>query len=86
MEGSMEKRLLLLSAATALALGGYLLGRSGTQVVHAQSDATIPQSYGHCVGVYLAKSYVELVFEDSDGTVRIVEGFHGKPIATYLRH
>lgn len=68
----MRKRLLLLLAGAALLVGGYLLGRTWPQVVHAQTQFTISSSFGHCVGYVTHKGADGLIFEASDGTVRLV--------------
>ena len=67
----MRKRLLLLLAGAALLVGGYLLGRTWPQVVHAQTQFTISSSFGHCVGYVTHKGADGLIFEASDGTVRL---------------
>jgi hypothetical protein len=81
----MKKRMLLILAGAILAVGGYLVGRAHSDVVHAQSHATIAKNYGKCVGVYLKGNYVVLVFEDDAGVIRLVSAGDGALVADVSR-
>ena len=73
----MKKRLLLILAGVMLTIGGYLVGRAHETVVHAQSHIDIKKAYGKCVGAYSVGQGVGLVFEDTNGTIRIVNARDG---------
>jgi len=80
----MKKRLIILGAL--LFIGGYLLGRIGSREVHAETHVSIPKSWGHCIGS-LSKSggAVGLLFEDSNGIVRLVDLGSGKSVLVFDR-
>jgi hypothetical protein len=73
----MKKRLLLILAGVMLTIGGYLVGSAHETVVHAQSHIDIKKAYGKCVGAYSVGQGVGLVFEDTNGTIRIVNARDG---------
>ena len=80
----MKKRLLILGAL--LLASGYFLRKIGGKVVHAQTHVLIPKSWGHCIGS-LSKSggAVGLLFEDSNGIVRLVDLGSGKAVLVFDR-
>jgi len=80
----MKWRLLILGAM--LLLGGYLLGKAVRSEVHAETHVSIPKSWGHCIGS-LSKSggAVGLLFEDSNGVIRLVDLGSGKAVLVFER-
>jgi hypothetical protein len=80
----MKKRLLVLGAL--LLVAGYFLGRVGSREVHAQTHVSIPRSWGRCIGS-LSKSggAAGLLFEDSNGVVRLVDLGSGNAILVFDR-
>ncbi len=78
----MKPRLLQFALAVTLALGGYWWGHSSVTVVHAQESISVPRSYGKLVGTPAGW----LVFEDTSGTIRMVEVANGRVDATIARN
>jgi hypothetical protein len=67
----MKKRLLLIVAGGALAVGGYLVGRRPqSEVVHA--DSAIPAAFGNPVAAYTLGGEVWFVMENSSAEIRSV--------------
>ena len=67
--------------ALLLIAGGYIAGNYRVSVVHAQqTTGTVPRSWGPCKGS-LERG---LVFEASDGTVRVTNS-HGELVLQFNR-
>ena len=69
-----------------LVVSGYFLSKIGSKEVHAQTHVIIPKSWGHCIGS-LSKSggAVGLLFEDSNGVVRLVDLGSGNAVLVFDR-
>lgn len=82
----MKKRILFTLAGAALFVTGYFIGHPA-HPVHAGSPAVqFPKTYGHCVGAYvISTDFSGLVFEDREGTIRVVNTADGKVMMTFLR-
>ncbi len=52
----------------------------GQRRVHAQNPPTIPASFGHCVGYINHNNVDGLIFEATDGTIRVVNVANGAVI------
>jgi hypothetical protein len=70
----MQKRILFVLGTALLFLAGYLMGNRGATVVHAgaQTQGTVPKSYGRLVTAIPDQIGTGLVFEDSEGVIRFV--------------
>ena len=67
----MTKKIGLFLIAFLIFATGYLVG-NGIPVVHAQSkNVAIPRAWGTCKGASSGGMTYALVFEASDGTVRV---------------
>lgn len=82
----MKKQSFLLLAGLVLVMSGYLVGKTRPTVVHAETRASINKSYGKCLGVYTRGEFVVLVFEDSAGTVRLVNASDGSLVGEDTRN
>jgi hypothetical protein len=80
----MNKRLGLVLGGLALLGTGYFIGQP-RNVVHAQTHVKIAKDFGKCVGVYTRGEYVVLVFEDSAGTVRLLNASDGSVVGVDSR-
>ena len=80
----MKSRLLQLLLAVTLVLGGYWWGHSSVTVVHAQAQAqlSIPKSYGKLVGTVGSG----FIFEDSTGTLRLIDAGTGQFVQAFTRN
>jgi hypothetical protein len=62
---------------TALLFVGYFVGHGSTSVVQAAQDramtANIPKAFGRCIGSMGSG----LIFEDGNGTIRLVDPDNG---------
>jgi hypothetical protein len=65
----MKKTLVLLATGFLFLFVGMFIGSNGSSVVHAQQTTLVPKAWGTCKG---GTATGQLVFEDSAGTVRIV--------------
>ena len=65
----MKNWVLRICVGVFLIVVGYLLGSNSPRSVHAQSANSIPKSYGR----FVTGSSNLLYFEDSSGTIRIVD-------------
>jgi hypothetical protein len=68
--------------AVALLLTGYFAGHRSQTVVYAQQAVNVPKTWGRCVGTMERG----VVFEDSTGTIRIVDSVNGHLNATVNRN
>lgn len=80
----MAKRLVLFFAVLALVFSGYFIGKRN--VVFAQTHVNISKDYGNCKGVYTRGQYVVLVFEDTAGTIRLVNASDGSLVGEDTRN
>jgi hypothetical protein len=78
----MKANILRTCLGVFLLLCGYLAGSHSFTQVRAQSTVDIPKSYGRIVGAVPSM----LVFEDSSGTVRLVEYTTGHVVAVNPRN
>jgi hypothetical protein len=78
----MKNLVLRICAGVFLLVVGYMLGSNSPHPVHAQSANSIPKSYGK----FVAASSNFLYFEDSSGTIRIVDANGGGVQATMPRN
>jgi hypothetical protein len=83
--GFMTKRLFMCLAGLALVFSGYLIGKP-RNVVYAQTHTKISKDYGKCAGVYTRGEFVVLVFEDSSGTIRLVNASDGSLVGEDRRN
>lgn len=83
----MKKRILLILAAAGLFVTGYLARRPARPVYAGGAGVQFPKTYGHCVGAYvISTSFSGLVFEDTEGTIRVVNTVDGKVMMTFQRN
>ncbi len=66
--------------AMMLVFVGWFACQHSATVVHAQEQPMVPKSFGHCVGSSAHSGTDWLIFESSDGTVRLVNMAGGKAI------
>ena len=78
----MKAHILRICLVVFVFLCGYLAGSHSRTQVHAQGTAVIPKSYGRIVGAI--PNF--LVFEDTSGTVRIVDYLTGRVVAVNTRN
>jgi hypothetical protein len=78
----MKTWIVRISLAAVLILAGYLYGHRSAAVVHAQAAVSIPKAYGR----FLGGSDVYLLFEDSAGTIRLVQQPSGQLAMTFPRN
>ena len=76
------KSLLLLSLFLLAFMIGLYTGQHKLTPVHANANSSIPQSFGLCRG---AMGSELLIFEDSNGTVRLVHPASGMVFGTMVR-
>jgi hypothetical protein len=82
----MKKRVLLSIGCAALFVTGYFAGHPAHPVYAGSPVVQFPKTYGHCVGAYvISTSFSGLVFEDAEGTIRVVNTVDGKVMMTFLR-
>ncbi len=81
----MSKRLGLVFAGLALLSSGYFIGKP-RNVVYADAPVHISKDYGACKGVYTRGQFVVLVFEDSAGTIRMVNATDGSLVGEDRRN
>jgi hypothetical protein len=77
----MKARLLRMVVAVALIAGGYIWGSYSATPVHAQGTNAIPKAWGGVVGVMPGM----IVFEDTAGTLRLVQADRNVPNLTISR-
>jgi hypothetical protein len=71
----MKKFMVRAGITVSLLLVGYFAGHHTLPIVHAQQkNTTAPKTWGHCI----AATTVTLVFEDSEGTIRMFNANSGK--------
>lgn len=75
----MKLRVLLLLSAFLLFLVAFQLGQRRVQAQN-QNPPTIPASFGHCVGYINHNNVDGLIFEATDGTIRVVNVANGAVI------
>lgn len=76
----------LVVAGVVLFIAGCFAGSSRSSMVYAQgSRGGIPKSYGHLVAAVANPQGTGLVFEDSEGTIRLVS-ITGKLESELTRH
>jgi hypothetical protein len=68
--------------AVALLVAGYFAGHHSVPVVHAQGGGSIPKAWGKCIGA----AGERLIFEDGNGTLRMVVYDTGQLAATFGRN
>jgi hypothetical protein len=69
-----RNRILYIFGGVILFLAGYLVGNHRVNVAYGQATPThggIPKAYGHLVTAVVNDRGTGLVFEDSDGTIRL---------------
>lgn len=82
----MKKGILLTLAAAALFVTGYFVGHPTYRVYAGSPAVQFPKTYGHCIGAYvISTSFSGLVFEDTEGTIRVVNTVDGTVMMTFLR-
>lgn len=71
----MQNRTFYIVGGVILFLAGYLVGNGRPGLVYGQAAPTaqggIPKAYGHLVAAVVNERGTGLVFEDSDGTIRM---------------
>jgi hypothetical protein len=84
LKGKPMKALILnVCIAVMFITAGYLWGSRSTPVVHAQqAGKSIPKAFGKVIGTMGG----EFVFEDSSGTIRLVETVGPQVTQTYTRN
>ena len=70
----MKLRLLIFCSAALLSVAAFQFGQGR---VHAQAPSKIPASFGHCVGGIAHGNDNGLIFEATDGTIRVVNIVNG---------
>lgn len=69
----MKQRFMVLILGVLMVFGAYQVGQ---RRVHAETQTstptTIPSSFGHCAGYVHVKGSDGLIFEASDGTIRLL--------------
>ena len=79
----MTKKWLLLASLLLLAfVAGLYTGRYRLAPVYADANSSIPRSFGSCRG---ALGNELLIFEDGNGTVRLVHPASGSVFGTMVR-
>lgn len=72
----MQKRILITVGGAILFIAGYLAGSVGPHLAYAQATTPtrggIPKSYGHIAAAVVNPNGTGLVFEDSNGVIRLV--------------
>jgi len=85
----MRTRIFLILGGVILFMAGYFTGTSKPTVAYAQTSvpahAGIPKAYGHLAAAVVNPEGTGLVFEDSDGTIRLVT-LAGKMEAQFTRN
>ena len=83
----MRTRVLLVLGGVLLFMAGYFTGNSKPTLAYAQTPAHggIPKSYGHLVAAVVNPEGTGLVFEDSEGVIRLVT-LTGKIEAQFSRN
>jgi hypothetical protein len=78
----MKTQMLRICLGVFLLLSGYLAGGYSRNQVRAQTTTVIPKSYGKIVGATANL----LVFEDSVGTLRLVDYTSGRAVIVNTRN
>jgi len=83
----MRTRILLALGGVLLFMAGYFAGNSKPSVAYAQTPTHggIPKAYGHLVAAVVNPEGTGLVFEDSEGVIRLVT-LAGKKEAEFTRN
>lgn len=83
----MRTRILLILGGVLLFMAGYFTGNGKPTVAYAQTPVHggIPKAYGHLVEAVVNPEGTGLVFEDSEGVIRLVT-MAGKKEAEFTRN